>query len=106
MKIKLDENLPHRAAILLRKFGHEVHTLHEQGLLGHADEEVWEAAQSESRFLVTQDLDFSDSRKFTPGSHHGLLLMRLRDPNRRALMSDLGKYFGTRTWRTGRSALL
>jgi predicted nuclease of predicted toxin-antitoxin system len=41
------------------------------------DEEIWAAAQKESRFLITQDLDFSDERKFSPGSHCGLLLLRL-----------------------------
>lgn len=93
MKIKLDENLPHRLAILLKNFGHEIHTLHEERLSGHSDKEVWEAAQKESRFLITQDLDFSDSRKFAPGSHHGILLLRLRSPNRRALMERIKEIF-------------
>ena len=93
MRIKLDENLPHRLANLLRKFGHEVHTLGEEGLLGHADEEVWGAAQRDARFLVTQDLDFSDSRRFSAGSHHGVLLLRLRDPNRRALTERVEEIF-------------
>lgn len=75
MKIKLDENLPHRLATLLRTFDHEVHTVHQEGLTGRADAEVWEAAQRESRFLITQDLDFSDLRKFSPGSHNGVLLV-------------------------------
>jgi len=93
MKIKLDENLPHRLATLLKKFGHDVHTLHEEGLTGHADAEVWEAAQKESRFLITQDLDFSDSRKFAPGSHHGILLLRLRSPSRRNLIELIEEMF-------------
>jgi predicted nuclease of predicted toxin-antitoxin system len=93
MKIKLDENLPHRLATFLKKFGHDVHTLYEEGLTGHADAEVWEAAQRESRFLITQDLDFSDSRKFAPGSHQGILLVRLRSPNRRALIERIEEIF-------------
>lgn len=93
MKIKLDENLPVRLATLLKKFGHEVHTLHEEGLMGHTDGEVWEAAQKESRFLITQDLDFSDSRKFAPGSHHGILLIRLRSPSRRDLIERIEEMF-------------
>jgi hypothetical protein len=32
-----------------------------------------------ARFLVTQNLDFSDPRRFAPGSHHGILLVRLPD---------------------------
>ena len=67
MNIKLDENLPLRLATLLKDLGHDVHTLHNERLTGHADDEIWEAAHNESRFLITQDLDFSDSRRFAPG---------------------------------------
>jgi predicted nuclease of predicted toxin-antitoxin system len=63
MKIKLDENLPHRLAAVLKDLGHEVDTAHEEQLVGHTDEEIWQAAQKESRFLITQDLDFS---RFAP----------------------------------------
>jgi len=93
MKIKVDENLPHRLATLLKNLGHEVHTLYEERLVGRPDAEVWEATQKESRFLITQDLDFSDSRKFAPGSHHGILLIRLRSPNRRALIERIEEMF-------------
>lgn len=93
MKIKLDENLPLRLAILLKELGHDAHTLHDEPLIGHADREIWEAAQKESRFLVTQDLDFSDLRQFAPGSHHGILLVRLRSPNRRDLIERVGELF-------------
>jgi predicted nuclease of predicted toxin-antitoxin system len=89
MKIKLDENLPRRLANPLKKFGHEVHTVHEEKLIGRPDMEIWAAVQKESRFLITQDLDFSDSRKFAHGSHHGILLIRLRNPNRRALIERI-----------------
>jgi len=34
------------------------------------------------RFLITQDLDFSDARAFAPGTHHGILLVRLPQPGR------------------------
>jgi predicted nuclease of predicted toxin-antitoxin system len=93
MKIKLDENLPLRLATLLEDLGHDVHTLHDELLLGHADREIWEATQKESRFLITQDLDFSDLRQFAPGSHHGILLVRLRSPSRRDLIERIGELF-------------
>jgi predicted nuclease of predicted toxin-antitoxin system len=93
MKIKLDENLPLPLAALLNKLGHDVHTLHEEMLLGRADTEIWEAAQKESRFLITQDLDFSDLRQFAPGSHHGILLVRLRSPNRGDLIARVRELF-------------
>jgi predicted nuclease of predicted toxin-antitoxin system len=59
MNIKLDENLPLQLAALLKNLGHDVHTVQEERLVGHADSEIWESAQKESRFLITQDLDFS-----------------------------------------------
>jgi predicted nuclease of predicted toxin-antitoxin system len=71
MKIKLDENLPLRLAALLAALGHDVHTTQDENLAGHSDREIWESAQTETRFLITQDLDFSDLPKFTPGSHWG-----------------------------------
>jgi len=38
---------------------------------------MWSAARRDERFLITQDLDFSDIRQFKPGTHPGLLLVRL-----------------------------
>ena len=79
MRLKLDENLPVRAAVALRARGFDVDTVLDEALKGQADPVIWSAAQAEGRFLVTQDLDFSDTRKFAPGTHHGLLLVRLPD---------------------------
>jgi predicted nuclease of predicted toxin-antitoxin system len=79
MKLKVDENLPATLAARLRALGHDADTVRDEGLTGRADELVWEAAQAEKRFLVTQDLDFSDARKFAPGTHCGILLVRIPD---------------------------
>ena len=93
MRIKLDENLPQSLAGKLRALGHDVDTVPEEGIGGSADPEVWEAAQKTSRFLITQDLDFSDIRKFAPGTHHGLMLVRLANPTRRALLAFVETLF-------------
>ncbi len=95
MRIKLDENLPLRLASVLHSFGHDVHTTRQEALSGHPDAEIWEAAQNESRFLITQDMDFSDVRKFAPGSHCGILLVRLRSPSREALIERVMAVFQT-----------
>ncbi len=95
MKIKLDEDLPLSLANALKDLGHAVRTTHEEGLTGHEDREIWQAAQNESRLLIIQDLDFSDSRQFAPGSHHGILLIRLRSPSRRNLVSRVVELFAT-----------
>jgi len=93
MRIKLDENLPVRMARMLAECGHDVDTVHQEGLAGRRDKEIWEAAQQGRRFLVTQDLDFSDRRRFAPGTHCGLLLVRLREPGRDALLRAVRQIF-------------
>jgi predicted nuclease of predicted toxin-antitoxin system len=85
MKIKLDENLPGSLAAALVALGHEADTVQQEGLKGHSDPDVWRAAQREERFFMTQDLDFSDVRHFRPGTHAGLMLVRLSKPGRLAL---------------------
>jgi predicted nuclease of predicted toxin-antitoxin system len=62
-------------------------------LWGQDDDVVWRAAQANRRFLVTQDLDFSDVRQFVPGTHFGLLLVRLPQPGRSALFERVSALF-------------
>jgi predicted nuclease of predicted toxin-antitoxin system len=89
MKIELDENLSSEMADLLIVHGHDVHTVPEESLAGCEDPIIFDAALREGRLLLTQDLDFSDVRKFKPGNHPGLVLIRLRDPSRRRLVSRM-----------------
>jgi uncharacterized protein (DUF433 family)/predicted nuclease of predicted toxin-antitoxin system len=95
MKAKLDENLPLRIAARLRELGRDVHTAEQENLSGCGDSELWTQAQRESRTLITQDLDFSDSRRFTPGTHHGLVLVLSRAPSRMRLIQRLQEVFQT-----------
>ena len=64
-------------------------------LASRPDAEIWAAAQRTRRFLVTQDLDFSDIRRFAPGTHYGLLLIRLAQPGRLALAARVRMIFET-----------
>ncbi len=96
MKLKLDENLPYGLSSTLGSLGHDVHTVYEENLTGHDDAEIRDFAQREGRFLLTQDLDFSDTRKFIPGLHHGVLLVRLNSPSRSDLRIIRGRPFGVR----------
>lgn len=93
MKLKLDENLPESLLPALQTLGHDVDNVRMEGLRGQADADIWQAAQKVERFLITQDLDFSDIRKFSPGTHHGLLLVRLRVPGRHALFARIAEAF-------------
>jgi predicted nuclease of predicted toxin-antitoxin system len=93
MKIKLDENLPASLVGILSKLGHDSDTVPSENLAGESDDQVWQAVQRAGRFLVTQDLDFSDIRRYRPGTHHGLLLVRLHAPGRNALVMRVQSVF-------------
>lgn len=94
MKIKLDENLPATLLPILQQHGHEVHTVPDEHLSGRPDGDIWQAVKMEGRFLVAQDLDFSDMRRFAPGTHPGMLLLRLREPGARALKAAVAAVAG------------
>jgi predicted nuclease of predicted toxin-antitoxin system len=93
MKLKLDENLPESLLAELSALGHDVDNVRQEGLAGRDDPDIWAAAQQEGRFLITQDLDFSDVRQFQPGTHHGVLLIRLPEFGQWALNRKIVEVF-------------
>jgi predicted nuclease of predicted toxin-antitoxin system len=85
LKIKLDENIPTSLVSILSGLGHDVDTVVSEGLKGRDDETVREAARADNRFLITQDLDFSDQRQFASTDATGVMLVRLHTPGREEL---------------------
>jgi predicted nuclease of predicted toxin-antitoxin system len=77
MRFKIDENLHDDVAALLSGAGHEVHTVHDEGLRGSFDEVIAEQCRVEDRALVTMDLDFADIRTYPPASHPGMIVLRV-----------------------------
>lgn len=94
--------MPATLATTLATCGHDTDTVPEENLAGKPDPDVWRATQQAKRFLITQDLDFSDIRQFRPGNHHGLLLVRLINPSRQNLIEQVTLAFKmekVETWR-------
>jgi len=91
MLVKLDENLGLAHAKLIKDFGHNVERVTDESLSGAADELVWSKVCAEWRFFITLDLDFSDVRKFPPGSHPGILLLRPHNTSRTAVLTVLSR---------------
>lgn len=83
MRVKLDENLPSIVSHTSDKV--DIHTAVSENLGGKNDAELWQACVKEQRLLITQDLDFSDLRQFLPGTHPGIVLVRLKNPSRSQL---------------------
>jgi len=86
VKIRLDENLPLALQNGLAARGHDVHSVFDENLAREPDERIWEAYTAEDRFLITQDLDFSDARKYPMGTHPGIMILRLVDDSRENLI--------------------
>lgn len=106
MKIKLDENLPSTLVRLLAALGHDTDTVPQEGMAGTPDDAVWAAAQAAGRFFITQDLDFSNIHRFAPGTHEGLMLVRLRAPGRAALTRRIHAVFQSESIDTWRRAFI
>lgn len=78
MRILVDENIPNITVRELRHMGHDVLDIRGTERQGMFDDELWPLAQVERRTLVTTDKGFSEHRD---EPHHGLLIVRLRQPN-------------------------
>lgn len=97
MQVKLDENLANIHANFLRQAGYNCDRVTDEGLSGATDDIVWQEVVREERFFITLDLDFSDIRKFPPGTHPDILLLRPSSRSRQAVLTLLtrvvNKYF-------------
>jgi len=79
VKFKLDENLPVSAGAVLADGGHDVDTVSAEGLTGAPDQDVVAAATAEGRILISLDRGLGDIRSYPPGSHAGIIVLRLAD---------------------------
>lgn len=79
MKVKLDENLPVRVAAIVAGRGYDVDTAVDEGLAGADDLTVSKVATEAGRLVLTMDRGFGDVRRYPPGTHAGILVVRIED---------------------------
>ena len=79
MRILVDENIPRMTVDVLRALGNDVKDIRGTLAQGLADPELWRVATTEGRLLITTDKGFGE---FRTAPHHGILVVRLRPPNR------------------------
>ena len=75
----------------MQQEGYNADTVGDEGLSGAEDDIVWQQACDRQRFFITLDLDFSDVRRFPPGTHPGILLLRPRSGSRQAVLEVLSR---------------
>ena len=89
MKLKLDENVTLDATAILTAAGHDVETVVSEQLVGADDVTIAAACNREQRVLVTFDLGFADVRAYPPGTHPGVIALRLSDQQPAAVVDVL-----------------
>lgn len=83
LRVKVDEDLSEEVAAVFATAGYVADTVRSQGWGGLLDDELWVRVQAEGRWLVTADKEFGDVRKFRPGTHAGIILIRADNESRR-----------------------
>jgi predicted nuclease of predicted toxin-antitoxin system len=77
VKFKLDENLSRRAADVIRRAGHDVVRVRDQGLQGATDDRLFEVCAAERRTLITLDRDFGHVLRFPPATSAGIVVLEI-----------------------------
>jgi predicted nuclease of predicted toxin-antitoxin system len=95
MKVKLDENVPLDCVDAVAAHGHDVSTIVDQSMIGWTDDAIWPRVQQEERFFITQDRGFADLRRYPPGTHHGILLLRPRKTRPKEIAAFIQRVLST-----------
>jgi len=69
----LDENIPRRVYYMLKKRGYDVEYVPK----GVDDETVINIARNKNLILITRDSDFANEIMYQPGSHPGIIVLRV-----------------------------
>lgn len=77
MLVKIDESLSPVLAEPLREAGHDVRTVIDQGWGGKLDPDLFPLVCEEQAFFITADVGFGDIRQYPPGTHPGILVLRV-----------------------------
>lgn len=93
MRIKLDENIPVSAADVADDLGHDADTVTGESLAGATDADVLAAATRQGRLLVTLDRTFGDVRAHPPGSHGGIVVLRVDVQDARSVTEAVRTFF-------------
>jgi predicted nuclease of predicted toxin-antitoxin system len=79
----VDENTSRTLVPRLIQAGYEAQHIHDVGLQGHLDTEIFAYAQAHEQIIITIDLDFANIIDYPP-PHYGIIVLRLPNTMRTA----------------------
>ena len=91
LKFKFDENIPIYGVQLFKDAGRDALSVFDEHLQGCKDDVIFETCKKEKRILITLDLDFSDIRAYPPGTHLGIIVLRMKNQTINQIVSILKK---------------
>ena len=80
IRLLADENIPPNVVRFLRDRGIEVKEVGGAGSAGSSDDGIKRLARKENRALVTLDNHFANILVYPPGTHHGIIRIRIHPP--------------------------
>ncbi|MFH1963673.1 MAG: DUF5615 family PIN-like protein [bacterium] len=89
MRVFLDENFPKAAHGFLSECGHEVIDIRGSADKGAEDTHIFEMAQRCKAVFLTTDKDFFHTVPHLYVHHHGVVVITLRQPNRKGILNRL-----------------
>jgi predicted nuclease of predicted toxin-antitoxin system len=87
MRFKFDENLPSDLSVLLKRDGHDAHSVLDENLRGASDPSIAKICRAERRILVTLDLDFAHIKNYPPQDYYGIIVLRLSRQDRDSVLA-------------------
>ncbi len=85
----LDENFPRSVISLFEKEGHTTIDIRSTEHEGLDDIKIFELAQKENAIFLTTDRDFFHTIPRLFQKHHGIIVITLRQPNRKGITEKL-----------------
>lgn len=89
MRFFFDENFPKSTTILLHKKGHKVYDIRSTELEGIDDNAIFKIAQNKKALFLTTDKDFYHTIPYLFKNHYGIIIIALRQPNRKKITKKL-----------------
>jgi predicted nuclease of predicted toxin-antitoxin system len=90
-----DMNVDSRVVVWLRENGHDATHLRDEGLQRMPDANIFAKAQTESRIVITFDLDFGEIAAATAGKGASVILFRLQNKRTSFVLQRLGSILET-----------